>query len=166
MGSFSKAGKVAANAVAKVGLGVEDIVGKVEKATEAVKKFVKEQEKEGAAAGRVADMRAKADKIERALLVRRSEVESKMAELRLKAKKEADFSAVERKAFLIEAQKIEDELINKETKYLELRRDAQILENTFSRSTKRTWTKRQLLLQRLIFNKQKGLEHLRKFKPN
>ena len=135
-GEFSEAGKVAANAVAKVGLGVEDIVGKIEKATEAVKEFVKEQEKEGAAAGRVADMRAKADKIERALVVSRSKLESKIAEARLKAKKEDEFSAAERKVFLLEAQKLEDELINKETEYLELRRDAQVLENTFSRSNK------------------------------
>ncbi len=140
-GKFSEAGKVAANAVAKVTLGVEDIVDKVTKATEAVKGFIKEQEKEGAAAARVADMRAKADKIERGLIVRRSELESKIAQARLNAKKEDEFTAKERKAFLAEAQKLEDELIDKETKYLELRRDAQILENTFSRTNKENKTK-------------------------
>jgi len=140
-GEFSKAGEVAANAVAKVTLGVEDVVGKVKEATEAVKEFVKEQEKEGNAAAKVADMRANADKIERGLIVRRSVLESKIAEARLKAKKEDDFTAKERKAFLLEAQSLEDELINKETKYLELRRDAQILENTFSRTNKENKTK-------------------------
>ena len=140
-GEFSKAGETAANAVAKVTLGVDDVVGKVKKATEAVKGFIKEQEKEGNAAAKVADMRAKADKIERALIVRRSELESKIAEARLNAKKEDEFSAEERKQFLLDAQKLEDELINKETKYLELRRDAQILENTFSRTSKENKTK-------------------------
>jgi len=140
-GEFSKAGETAANAVAKVTLGVDDVVGKVKKATGAVKEFIKEQEKEGNAAARVADMRAKADKIERGLIVRRSELESKIAEARLKAKKEDEFSAEERKAFLLEAQSLEDELIDKETKYLELRRDAQILENTFSRTSKENKTK-------------------------
>lgn len=140
-GKFSEAGEVAANAVAKVTLGVEDVVGKVKKATEAVKGFIKEQVKEGNAAARVADMRAKADKIERALIVRRSVLESKIAEARLKAKKEDEFTAAERKVFLLEAQKLEDELIDKETAYLELRRDAQILENTFSRTNKENLTK-------------------------
>lgn len=140
-GEFSKAGETAANAVAKVTLGVDDVVGKVKKATEAVKGFIKEQEKEGNAAAKVADMRAKADKIERALIVRRSELESKIAEARLNAKKEDEFSAAERKQFLLDAQKLEDELIDKETKYLELRRDAQILENTFSRTSKENKTK-------------------------
>ena len=38
-GEFSEAGKVAGNAVAKVALGVDDLSGKIEKATEATKGF-------------------------------------------------------------------------------------------------------------------------------
>tara|TARA_R110002167_G_scaffold72679_2_gene204141 strand:+ start:846 stop:3119 length:2274 start_codon:yes stop_codon:yes gene_type:complete len=119
----------------------KQLVDGYNKAKDALSGFVEEQKKEGAAAGKVADMRAKADKIERDLIVRRSELVSKIAQARLNAKKEEEFSAKERKAFLEEAQKLEDELIDKETTYLELRRDAQILENTFSRTNKENKTK-------------------------
>jgi len=135
-GEFAEAGKVALNATSKVVLGVENITDKVQKATQAVIEFTKEQIREGEAAAKVADMRAKADKIERDLIVRRSELESKIAQLRLKARQEDQFSAEERKQALLDAQALEDELLNKETEFLELRRDAQILENTFSRTNK------------------------------
>ena len=110
-------------------------------ATNSVKDFVKEQIKEGEAAAKVADMRAKADKIERKLIVDRSKLESEIAQLRLKARQEDKFSAEERKAALIEAQELENQLLDKETEYLVLRRDAQQLENTFSRTNKENLTK-------------------------
>ena len=135
-GEFAEAGKVAGNAVAKVTLGVDDLGGKIDKATEKTKEFVAEQIKEGTAAAGVADMRAKADKIERKLLVERSKLESRIAVLRLKAKKEDEFSAADRKKALKEAQSLEDSLISKEVEYLQLRSEAQTLENTFSRSNK------------------------------
>ena len=135
-GEFSEAGKVAADAVGKVTLGVDSITDSVGNAIDKTKEFVKEQIKEGKAAASVADMRAKADKLERALLIERSKKESEIAELRLKARKEQEFSAAERKEALLEAQVLEDALLDQETKALELRRDAQILENTFSRTDK------------------------------
>jgi len=135
-GNFGEAGEIAVNAVSKVALGVEDMTGKIEAATEATKAFIKEQEREAGQAAEVANMRAKADKIERDLLVKKSELQSKVAQLRLKARQEDQFSAEERKAALIEAQDLENQLLDKETEFLELRRDAQILENTFSRSNK------------------------------
>lgn len=110
-------------------------------ATNSVKDFVKEQIKEGEAAAKVADMRAKADKIERKLIVDRSKLESEIAQLRLKARQEDKFSAEERKAALVEAQELENQLLDKETEYLVLRRDAQQLENTFSRTNKENLTK-------------------------
>ena len=39
-GEFSEAGKVAGNAVAKVTLGIEDMTGKINAATEATKDFI------------------------------------------------------------------------------------------------------------------------------
>ena len=113
--------------------GVKNSIDKVTKAT---KDFVKEQIKEGNAAAKVADMRAKADKIDRALIVERSLLESKIAELRLKAKKEDEVSAKDRKAALLEARDLEESLLSAETKALVLRKDAQVLENTFSRTNK------------------------------
>jgi len=140
-GNFSEAGKIAADAVGKVTLGMESVTDTVSNATNAVKKFAEEQIKEGKAAAQVADMRAKADKIERDLIVSRSKLESEIAQLRLKSRQEDKFSAEERKQALLDAQVLEDSLLDKETQFLELRRDAQIAENTFSRSNKENLTK-------------------------
>ena len=118
--------------------GVEN---SIDKATAATKRFVEEQKRELSQAAAVADMRAKADKIERQLIVDRSKLESEIANLRLKSRQEEEFSAAERKQALLDAQKLEEELLDKETQFLELRRDAQILENTFSRSNKENLTK-------------------------
>ena len=115
---------------------IDSVKNAVTGATEATKEFIAEQQKEAKLAGQVADMRAKADKIERKLVVERSKLQSKIAQLRLKARKEEEFSASERREALLEAQKLEDTLLDKETKALELRKDAQILENTFSRTDK------------------------------
>ena len=118
--------------------GVEN---SIDKATAATKRFVEEQKRELSQAAAVADMRAKADKIERQLIVDRSKLESEIANLRLKSRQEEEFSAAVRKQALLDAQKLEEELLDKETEFLELRRDAQILENTFSRSNKENLTK-------------------------
>jgi hypothetical protein len=140
-GEFSAAGKVAADAVGKVTLGVDSVTDSFGNAVDAVKEFGKEQAKELKQAVAVANMRAKADKIERKLIVDRSKLESQIANLRLKSRQEEQFSAAERKQALLDAQKLEEELLDQETQFLELRRDAQILENTFSRSNKENLTK-------------------------
>ena len=135
-GEFKEAGKVAINANAKIVLGVENITDKTEKAISVTKDFIKEQENELKLAAEVADMRAKADKIDRQLLIDRSKLESEIALLRLKARQEDEFSAEVRKNALLEAQELEDQLLNQEKEALILRRDAQVLENTFSRTNK------------------------------
>ena len=117
------------------------IIDGINGATDSLKEFTAEQIREGKAAASVADMRAKADKIERGLIVERSKLESEIAQLRLKSRQEEQFTAEERKQALLDAQKLEDSLLDKETQYLELRRDAQIQENTFSRSNKENLTK-------------------------
>jgi len=102
--------------------------------TAAVKEFVEEQKEEIKSADEVAKMRNKANKIERELLVERSKLEQEIAELRLKSRQEDEFGAEERRKALLDAQKLEEQLLSKEVEALELRRDAQILENTFSRT--------------------------------
>ena len=134
-GEFSEAGKVATNAVGKIALGVEDVTGKIQAATQATKEFIEENIKDAEGAARVADMRAKATKLERELLVERSKLESEIANLRLKSRQEEEFGAAERKQALLDAQKLEDQLLQKETEVLKLRRDAQVEENTFARSS-------------------------------
>jgi len=133
-GDFSEAGKVATNAVGKVVLGVEDVTEKIQAATQATKEFIAENIEEAKKAADVADMRAKAAKLERELLVERSKLESEIANLRLKSRQEEEFGAEERKQALLDAQKLEDQLLQKETAVLKLRRDAQVEENTFARS--------------------------------
>ena len=133
-GDFTEAATTAQDAIAKVVLGVENITDKTNAAIDATKEFLAEQVKEGNAAAKVADMRAKAAKVERALLIERSVKEAEIAALRLKSRQEEEFTAEQRKAFIEESQKLEDELLSKEVEALELRRDAQILENTFSRT--------------------------------
>ena len=133
-GEFKEAGKVAANAVGKVALGVEDVTGKINEAGLAMKKFIEEDIEESKKAAKVADDRAKALKLERELLVERSVLENKIAQLRLKSRREDEFSAAERKQALLDAQKLEEGLLAKETEVLILRRDAQLEENRFSRS--------------------------------
>jgi hypothetical protein len=135
-GEFSKALDVGKKAASSLVDSFTGIPNTIDRATEATKGFIKEQIEEGKAAASVADMRAKADKIERQLIVDRSKLESEIALLRLKSRQEDEFTAKERKQALLDAQALEEQLLAQETEYLELRRDAQVLENTFSRSNK------------------------------
>ena len=133
-GEFSEAGKVATNAVGKIALGVEDVTGKIQAATEATKEFIQENIKESKKAIEVADMRSKANKLERELLVERSVLENKIANLRLKSRQEEEFTAEQRKGFILEAQELQDSLLKKETEVLQLRFTAQKAQNEFGRS--------------------------------
>ena len=135
-GEFSAAAETAGNAFGKVALGVEDITGKISGAIDASKDFVKQNLEEGAAAAKVADMRARADKIERKLITDRAEAERKISELRVKAKDLNNTTAAERKEALEEVMRLQDSLIGQEQEVANLRRDAQVEENTFARSTK------------------------------
>jgi hypothetical protein len=69
-------------------------------------------------------------------MVDRSLLEQQIAEFRLKSRQEDQFSAEERKQAILDAQKLEEQLLAKEVQSLTLKRDAQKLENTFSRTNK------------------------------
>ena len=90
--------------------------------------------KEAKAAAKVADMRAKAAKLDRELLVDRSTIQAKIAALRLKSRQEEEFGAEARKQALKDAQVLEEQLLSKEMESLQLKADAQKMENTFARS--------------------------------
>jgi ABC-type transporter Mla subunit MlaD len=92
-GEFSKAGEIAVNAVAKVTLGVEDLTCKIQAATEATIEFIAEAEREARIAAGIADRRARADKIERALITERAEADRKIIELRDKAARRDFFTS-------------------------------------------------------------------------
>ena len=103
-GKFVQAAEVAGNAIAKVALGVEDFVGKSQAA---IAGFVAQTVKEVKEAQRLADLRAKTDILAREQLVRRSRLEADVANLRLKAKLEEEFTTNERIKFLKEANVIQ-----------------------------------------------------------
>jgi len=135
-GQFSEAGKVAVNAVGKVALGVEDVTGKINAATQAVKGFIDENIREANIAASIADKRAKADKGERDLLIQRAEANRRIAELREKAADKLAVGVEERIAALIEAGKIEEGITLKEISNSKLRLQAKIAENALANSTK------------------------------
>jgi len=135
-GEFTEAGKVAANAYAKVVLGVEDFTDKVASATESIKGFAKEIEDDANAAAKIADQRAAIDKRSRQLLVDRAQAERDIAALREKAADKENFTAAERIKFLEEAGQISEDLANKEIAIAKLRFEAKQVENSLSKSTK------------------------------
>ena len=113
--------------------GVENSIDKV---TEATKGFVKELKEEAKIAGQIADQRAKADKLERGLIIERAKANRDRAELLDKAANKEKFTAQERINFLEEAGKIEEEITRKEIESARLRFEAKVAENALSKSTK------------------------------
>lgn len=135
-GDFSGAMETATNALGKVTLGLENTTESYNKLTGAVGDFIDKNNEEMKMGAKVADMRAKADKIERGLLADRAKAEREVAELRLKARDLNNTTAKEREEALKKVLEIEDSLIGREQEVANLRRDAQIAENSFARSTK------------------------------
>jgi len=135
-GDFSGAmddAKAAGSSYIDTMTGVKDTINKV---SGAVKELVTEIVKEGKIAGKIADQRAKADKLDRKLIVERAEANRKRAELLEKAANKEKFTAQERIEFLTEAGRIEEEITAKEIKSAKLRYDAKVAENKLSKSTK------------------------------
>jgi len=108
----------------------------IDKVTEATKGFVKELKEEAKIAGQIADQRAKADKLERGLIIERAKANRDRAELLDKAANKEKFTAQERINFLEEAGKIEEEITRKEIESARLRFEAKVAENALSKSTK------------------------------
>ena len=149
-GEFAEAGKVATNAVGKVALGIEDVVGKTESAINATKDFVDEILKEGKIAGQIADQRAKADKLDRDLIIERANANRDRADLLNKAADKENKNVQEKIGFLKEAGQIEEDITNKEIAAAELRLQAKIAENEQANSTKDDLLEEANLKARLI----------------
>ena len=149
-GEFAEAGKVATNAVGKVALGIEDVVGKTESAINATKDFVNEIVKEGKIAGQIADQRAKADKLDRDLIIERANANRDRADLLNKAADKENKNVQEKIGFLKEAGQIEEDITNKEIAAAQLRLQAKIAENEQANSTKDDLLEEANLKARLI----------------
>jgi len=91
---------------------------------------------EAKAAGRIADQRALADKVERQLIIDRAKANRDRADLLNKAVDKENFTLQERIKFLEEAGKKEDEITQKEIDAANLRLQAKIAENALGDSTK------------------------------
>ena len=149
-GEFKAAGKVAADAVGKVTLGVESVTDSIVNATKATGGFIEELQREAGIAANIADKRATADKKERALLVERAEANRDRADLLEKAANKELYTAEERIAFLQKAGEIEDEITSKEIEAAQLRYDAKVAENALSKSTKEDLDEEAALKAKLI----------------
>lgn len=135
-GKFKEAGKVAADAVGKVTTGIDSITEATQRAIDKTGEFIAELQREAEVAAQIADQRAKADKIERSLIVERAEADKKIAELREIAARQDLYSIEQRKVALTEAARINTEIAEKEISAAILRRDAIIEENKLSKSNK------------------------------
>ena len=135
-GEFSEAGKIAADAVGKVVLGVDSVTDSVDSAINSVKDFGKEIKADAEAAAKIADQRANAEKKARDLIVSRAQAEQDIARLREKAVNKDKFTAEERIKFLEEAGKISEDLAAKETEVAKLRLEAKQTENALTKSNK------------------------------
>lgn len=149
-GKFKAAAKTAADAAGKVVLGVENITDKVADATKATGDFIAELQREANIAAGIADKRAKADKVERGLIVERAKANRDRADLLEKAANKELYSAQERIEFLTEAGELEDKITDKEIAAAKLRYDAKVAENALSKSTKEDLDEQAALQAKLI----------------
>lgn len=149
-GDFSGALDDAAEGANKLLVQTNPLVQATQALAGATKGLVDEMTEEARIAGVIADQRAAADKLDRALIVDRAEANRKRAELLDKAVNKELFSAKERIAFLKEAGEIEDEITNKEIAAAKLRLEAKTAENALGGSTKADLDEEANLKARLI----------------
>lgn len=162
-GKFKEAGATAANAAGKVALGVDNIVDKTQNAINKTNEFIQATKDEARIAGQIADQRAKADKVDRELLVERAEANRRVAELREQAADKENISLQQRLDAIREAGQIEEDITKKEIAAAKLRLEAKQAENALGLSTKEDLEEEAQLKARLIdletarLSKQKAL---------
>ena len=115
-GQFKEAGKVAVDAVAKVGLGVENITDKIGAAGEALVKFGKDAAAAAAEGARISNILNEVEDAERDLIVQRARANKQIIEARFIAD-DLTKSTEERIAAVQRASKLEDQVATKELKY-------------------------------------------------
>lgn len=130
---FKEAALTAGDALAKMYLGADKGLTNLINST---KEFIDQTDKEIKLAGQLADKRAATNLLERQFWIETSKLESEVADLRLKARQEDQFSAEQRLAFLNEANELQNRLIETELTIARNRAEEISLQNTFSKSTK------------------------------
>ena len=104
--------------------------------TQSTKGLIKEIAKEAKIAAKIADQRARADKLDRAIVVGRAEADRDRAVLLEQAVNKEKFSLTERIQFLVEAARLEDEITKKEIEAARIRLQVKIAENKLGKSGK------------------------------
>ena len=102
----------------------EQLVKATGKLVKVTKEATKAGLEEAKVAGQIADLRAKADKVDRQLLVDRAKADRDRADLLDKSINREKFTTQERIAFLEEAGRLEEEITNKEIAAVQMRLDA------------------------------------------
>ena len=157
-GSFTERIKKAGEAIGETFDTVSD---KVQNLSKDIKEDVD-------AAGELSDAIAKADAIDRKLIVERQKANTKVNELRTKAYNTEKFNAEERIAFLEEAITIEDGITNKEIEAARLRFEAKKKENDMTSLVRKEDADEQAKLEAKLFelqakktNRQREVENQR-----
>ena len=104
-------------------------------ATNKIKNFRKETEREVKVAGQLADKKAELLEIERQITVDRAEANRKRADLLEKAADRERYTATQRIAFLKEAGRLEEEITDKEIEAARIRLEIKQQENSLSESS-------------------------------
>ena len=149
-GDFSGAMEDATKGVVGLVRATNPLVIVTEALVKGTKDLIVEITKEGKIAAQIADQRAKAEKLDRQLLVDRAKANRDRADLLEKAVNKEKFTVTERIEFLKEAGKLEDEITAKEIQAAELRLNAQIAENALGDSNKEALEKEAQLKAELI----------------
>lgn len=113
-----------------------EIVGTFSAASAALVEFIQHNKDELAIVSQLERLRLDTDRLERQFRKDRAVDEAKIAELRLKAREEEEFSAEQRLEFLREARRLGDELADQELVIAKNRETIAIKFNEFSKSTK------------------------------
>ena len=145
-GALEDAGK----GIVKLNQGLNPAVILTESLVKSTKDLITELKEEGKIAAQIADQRAKADKVDRQIIVDRAKANRDRAELLEKAVNKEKYNVQERIGFLEEAARLEEEITNKEIAAAKLRLDAQIAENELGDSNKEALEKEAQLKANLI----------------
>jgi hypothetical protein len=133
----------------------------LKEATDGVKNFREETQKEIKLAGELADKRAKADILQRELITKRAEADRKRNEALEKAANREDYTAEQRIKFLREAAAIDQEITDQELAAAKLRLEAMETEMQFSESTKEDLEAEQKLRAEVINLESRRLKRAR-----
>jgi len=139
-GEFTAAAKTAADATAKVGLGVENFTDKVNKGLTDLKNNISqinaEMQKEIQIGVQLANQQAALDKQTRASLVQNARLTQQVAELRNKFAQKDKFSNEERLKFLDQAIKLEEQILRNNESIAAQKLKIKTEQNKLSNSTK------------------------------